>query len=403
MIKKIVLFCLFSAILLGLFACSGMDGGFIAEGGIDTGGDEDDQESGIQSGQLSAGEWNDNEHYDDFLSLFVFDQETENGFETCRDKGYFDVFNRVDVYVHNEDTPLRGVTVSLLDDDDDVIFQTKTNVHGYAYLFPFESSLEKITTLMITQLDQHYRYDYTYDIENNSLSYDLDLISDHQNVIELMFVIDTTGSMSDELTYLIAEIEDVIDRVVSNNPDVTIYLALLFYRDVQDDYVTRYFDFTTDITLQRSNMSRQSAGGGGDFPEAVDQALDEAVNQQWLGGNTTKIIFHVLDAPPHESQEKMTRYHQAIIKAAQQGIQLIPIASSGIDKWTEYLLRNQAMMTNGTYVFLTNHSGIGNDKIEPTIGEYVPEYLNLLMVRLIHEYHTGERLAKVPYPINEQE
>lgn len=403
MFKKIFLFCLMCSSLLGFAGCSGKEGGLATEGGIDTGSDDEYQEPDIQSGQLSAGEWNDNEHYDYFLSLFVTDQELENGFETFRDKGYFDVFNRLEVYVHNEDTPLHGVTVSLLDDDDVVIFQTKTNGHGYAYMFPFASHLDEITTLMISHLDQNYRYDYTYDLENNRLSYDLDLISDHQNVIELMFVIDTTGSMSDELKYLIAEIEDVISQVVVNNPEVTIYLALLFYRDTEDDYVTKYFDFSTDIAQQQKNLSRQSADGGGDFPEAVDQALDEAVKQQWSSGNTTKIIFHVLDAPPHESQETMTRYRQAIIKAAELGIQLIPVASSGIDKWTEYLLRNQAMMTNGTYVFLTNHSGIGGEKIEPTIGAYVPEYLNQLLVRLVHEYHTGERLAKVPYPVTGQE
>ena len=45
-----------------------------------------------------------------------------------------------------------------------------------------------------------------------------------------------------------------------------------------------------------------------------------------------------------------------------------------------------AIFTDGTYVFITNHSGIGNDHIEPTIGEYQVELLNELIVRLIGEY-----------------
>jgi hypothetical protein len=76
---------------------------------------------------------------------------------------------------------------------------------------------------------------------------------------------------------------------------------------------------------------------------------------------------------------------------------MIPVASSGIDKYTEYLLRNEAMMTGGTYVFLTNDSGIGGDHLEATVGETVVEYLNRLLVRLINEYHTGVAGEKVPY------
>ncbi len=73
-------------------------------------------------------------------------------------------------------------------------------------------------------------------------------------------------------------------------------------------------------------------------------------------------------------------------KASAEGIRIIPIASSGVDKETEFLLRFMAINTNGTYTFLTNHSGIGNSHITPTIGQYQVEQLNDLMVRLIDEY-----------------
>jgi hypothetical protein len=75
-----------------------------------------------------------------------------------------------------------------------------------------------------------------------------------------------------------------------------------------------------------------------------------------------------------------------IKEAAEKGIMLIPIAASGTDKTTEFLLRYMAIATNGTYTFLTNHSGIGNAHITPTIGNYKVEYLNNLMVRIISKY-----------------
>ena len=49
-------------------------------------------------------------------------------------------------------------------------------------------------------------------------------------------------------------------------------------------------------------------------------------------------------------------------------------------------MRFMAISTNGTYVFITSDSGIGNPHLEPTVGEYEVEFLNDLLVRLINKY-----------------
>ena len=180
-------------------------------------------------------------------------------------------------------------------------------------------------------------------------------------------------------------------------PQLEVRLALLFYRDFGDEYVTRYFDFSTNIEEQKKNLAAQNALGGGDWEEAVDVALEEAVTKKWSEQNTTKLLFHVLDAPPHYEKDIMTRYANAIQVASSKGIRMIPVASSGIDKYTEYLLRNEAMMTGGTYTYITNHSGIGDEHIEATVGETVVEYLNMMLIRIISEYYTGIEQEKVPY------
>ncbi len=69
--------------------------------------------------------------------------------------------------------------------------------------------------------------------------------------------------------------------------------------------------------------------------------------------------------------------------AAKKGITIIPLAASDTDKQTEYLMRTFALLTNGTYTFLTNDSGIGNNHIKPTIDSYEVEKLNDLLLRLI--------------------
>ena len=144
-------------------------------------------------------------------------------------------------------------------------------------------------------------------------------------------------------------------------------------------------------------MAKQSASGGGDFPEAVDRALAEAMEKNWSSAYATRLIFHVCDAPPHTGQEFETKYFNAIKTAAEKGIRIIPVASSGIDYATEFLLRQEALMTGGTYIFLTNDSGIGNSHLEPTVRDFTVEYLNACMVRVVNEYLTGIETPPVSY------
>jgi hypothetical protein len=216
--------------------------------------------------------------------------------------------------------------------------------------------------------------------------------------LQLMLVLDTTGSMGDEITYLKAELANVISRIAESE-NVVVELAILLYRDLGDEYVTQYYDFTTDIASRQKDLSNAFAGGGGDTPEAVDIALDEAVSKQsWSTyPNVTRVILHVLDAPPHDGAANIELYKKSIETAAEQGIAIIPVASSGIDKETEYLLRTEALLTAGRYVFITNDSGIGGDHIEASVGAHTVEYLNSALLRLLKEFITGEAEEPIPY------
>ena len=65
---------------------------------------------------------------------------------------------------------------------------------------------------------------------------------------------------------------------------------------------------------------------------------------------------------------------------------MIPVAASGVDKNTEFMLRFFAVTTGGTYVFITNDSVVGNDHIAASVGKYEVEQLNRLIIRLIDYY-----------------
>lgn len=205
--------------------------------------------------------------------------------------------------------------------------------------------------------------------------------------IDVAFVVDATGSMGDEITYLQAELTDVLQRVQALNGGQQLRAGAVFYRDENDAYLTRVQPFTTNFGQVNTFVNNQSAGGGGDFPEAVDEALAVAVGQlEWSSNARARVMFLILDAPPHKDDDKLTKMRSAITDAARRGIRVIPVTASGINQETEFLMRYVALATSATYVFITNHSGIGAPHLEPTVGEYEVEYLNDLMVRLVKKY-----------------
>ena len=107
---------------------------------------------------------------------------------------------------------------------------------------------------------------------------------------------------------------------------------------------------------------------------------------QWSTKAVNRLLFLVLDAPPHQMPAQVNRLKDAIKTAQEKGIRIIPISASGINLETEFLLRFLSISTNSTYVFITNDSGIGNPHHVPTVGTYSVEFLNNLMVRLITKY-----------------
>ncbi len=351
------------------------DGGSGGSGGQD--GDT------IQSGQITAGEWNDLTNWD-FWNDLGQNQDSINMPEYWS----YNLSNRISVNLQNSSGEnLKNISVELLDGSNKVLWTSKTDNSGKAELFPrlthnneidIEQLKIRVNTTIFTGIQS-----YSQGINNLILNVSQTI----SKKCDIAFVVDATGSMGDELEFLKVELIDVIGSVKSANPDATINLGAVYYRDTEDEFVTRISDFSTDVNHTVNFIRNQSANGGGDFPEAVHTALDKAINNlQWSSTATSRIIFLVLDAPPHYENQIVTKIHTLIASAASKGIKIIPVTASGIDKETEFLMRYMSIATNGTYVFITNDSGIGGDHLKPTVGEYEVELLNELIVRLINKY-----------------
>lgn len=337
-----------------------------------------------KSGVITAGEWND-------LDNWNFWEKTigQDDFKIMPDHWAFFNKNRISVQVTGTSGLPAIDAVVKLKRGGATIFSAKTDNKGNAELWAdlYENNTDKTLAALTLDIDNGAKVltnvkVYKQGINKATISPGL-----ANNKVEIAFVVDATSSMSDELAYLKTELLDVISQAKKNNPGSVIATSAVFYRDAGDEYVTKVSQFTNEAAGTINFIKSQSAGGGGDFPEAVHSALDKAVNElNWSKNAKSRILFLVLDAPPHHDKEVMNSIQASIAKAAEKGIKVIPVTASGINKETEFLMRFFSMTTNGTYVFITNHSGIGNDHLIATVGDYKVEFLNDLMVRLINKY-----------------
>lgn len=326
------------------------------------------------AGRLTAGEWSDHEHWDFWLGLHARqDVDPEQALATFG----LVANHRFIVEIQGDDGPGIDQLVELLDAEGQVVGQARSDVRGQAHLFP-DLDGQATGPFRVQAADGESvaaRPDETVSIVSPGLP--------PPETLDVMFLIDTTGSMCDELTCLQEEVADVIHRA---GQDIRVRTAVGVYRDEGDAYVTRVFPFRTEPAAAATDLRAQSCDGGGDFPEAVDHALVAALDEAWSERALARVLFLVLDAPPHDgSQAVIERLHETLRRAQAAGVRVVPVAASGIDKNTEFLMRGLALLTGGTYVFLTDHSGLGNTHLEPTVGPYEVELLNDLLVRLLAE------------------
>lgn len=200
--------------------------------------------------------------------------------------------------------------------------------------------------------------------------------------LDVQIVIDTTGSMGDEITYLDKEFDELTTSIAAKFPNADQHWSLVAYRDVGDAYVVLPIDFEADLTNLHSKLSTLEAGGGGDVPESPEKGLAAGVDLAWRSdADVAKVIFWVADAPHHGKDAPAMV--SAVRAARDKGIHVYPVASSGIDELTEYTMRASAQLTGGRYLFLTDDSGVGESHEVPSIPCYFVTKLNDAIVRMV--------------------
>jgi len=191
-------------------------------------------------------------------------------------------------------------------------------------------------------------------------SEELDLVVDTAGLkvgapvpVDVCFIIDTTGSMGDELARIKSTLLSVTDKLRADAAQgVDLRYGAVLYRDIGDEYVTRRHAFTTDLTGFDRALQSISAAGGGDGPESLNQGLAVGVaGMEWREG-AARVAFVIADAPPHMDYQEEVTYGRAAAAAVHRGIRVHTVAASGLDDRGSYAFRQVAQLTRGQFIYI---------------------------------------------------
>ena len=286
-----------------------------------------------KAGQLTAAEWNDLNNWDAWKELLNNNDYNEM-------QGHWQLYprTRYAVFLKNEyELPIQDAVVELVDREGSVLWTAHTDNSGRAELWAdmkvedksFETVDARVTFKGKTQVIKDLN---TVEMGMNNITVEAACATNPQ--VDVMFVVDATGSMGDEIAYLQTELKDVINRSMASNKSLEMRTGAVFYRDSTDAYVTQRHDLSENHDATLAFIAEQNARGGGDYPEAVDAALEDALDQDWSPNAVARIIFLLLDAPPHRDAEVVKRIQDQVEEAASLGIKIIPITASGLNRQT---------------------------------------------------------------------
>jgi len=173
--------------------------------------------------------------------------------------------------------------------------------------------------------------------------------------LDVAFVLDTTGSMADEIAVVKDKIISMARELAAGQPRPDVRFGLVCYRDRGDDYVTQVFPFTRDIESLSKRVQVVNANGGGDAPESVNEAIHIALTDlDWDDHQeVSRQIFFIGDAGPHMDYAQDFDYRKEAVRAGELGIVIDTISCSGMDGLGADVFQHLARTTDGRFEYLT--------------------------------------------------
>lgn len=293
---------------------------------------------------VKAGEWDDNANYREFMSWLG----------TRPDQAAHEIDIRDRRFIVVRDVQGLGVPNCRVVIEDESQRQTEltTLASGRVVLFPHAEGLTGQVLTASTACGGGARTRFALTDPERAVELRLGQARALPNrTIDVVFVLDTTGSMGEEIEAVKATVGKVASALRS--AQVGIRLGMVDYKDRGDAYVTRILPLSPDVRGFSQQVSGLRASGGGDTPESANQALHVAVNQlSWDSGAFAKLAFLIGDAPPHLDYAPDYDYVLEAREAAHRGIQLFTVAASGMDTLGQVVWRQVAAYTGATNLFV---------------------------------------------------
>jgi Mg-chelatase subunit ChlD len=338
-----------------------------------------------QEPEVRAGEVDDNELWDEYLQYrrdyrgpFVHDVDINERY----------IITALD----GENHPILDASVTIWDGQYKV-WEARTFASGQTLFFPSAVGAAQSGSLIVSLNKDGIAQ--TFEMQRGqqeSWVAKLDQYTSQKSRVNLdiLFLLDSTGSMDDEISALQSSMLSIADQIDHLRPRPDLRFGLVTYRDRRDSYVVAKVDFTSNVRGFSEQLSQVRAAGGGDYPESLNEALHAAIyDMDWREEDTIRLIFLVADAPPHLDYSQDFDYAQEMAVALANGIKIFPIAASGTDDQAEYIFRQMAQFTQARFIFLTYEGPAGGgepgDVSTMNVSSYGVQDLDDLVVRLVRD------------------
>jgi von Willebrand factor type A domain len=343
------------------------------------------------AGPLKAATTDDNVDFEEFLKFMAGWGDRE---DTAGIYDELDVADRVYIQVSNEAGKLvPAARVSVVDVERDRVALVGTT-YGDGRV-PFYPHLEADPNVAASTAPDRYLVEVMAGTARQKVRWDgrSDLavtVSVPQPVtdpiaLDVLFLIDTTGSMGDEIERIKNSLLSMTEKLRSMEREFDLRYAAVLYRDIGDEYVTKAHPFTGDIKAFDAALATIRADGGGDGPESLNQGLAEAVGRaDWRDG-AAKVMFLIADASPHMDYAGDVPYGESLKAALAAGIRIHSVAASGIDPVGSLAFRQIAQFTRGKFIFIEYGSTAKSAATHGVTGKVKSNNLDDILFEQIRE------------------
>lgn len=333
---------------------------------------------------LKAGMVDDNASYGDYTNYLQTSADYYNVANVDMSERYY-----VQV-LDSQQHPVADAAVTV-SDGQQTIFAARTTSDGRVAFFP-RSLSQQPSFRVQAERDGATASGVLERGKAESVALTLQTQSAAVNNLDLVFLLDSTGSMGDEIDGIKTTIFAISQRIAQLPGNPRVRLGLVTYRDRGDAYVSKHWDFTSDVAEFSRNLDTVYADNGGDTPEDFNSGLADTLERlTWNSDqqHSLRLVFNVTDAAPHNDYQDQDGYGNLMQKAAGMGVKVFTVAASGMTPDGEFIYRQVAAYTLARFVFLTyanaSNGGGGAPGGDTTmsVSQYSVSNLDDLIVELV--------------------